>query len=137
MQQKEYKKRIKRRRIKRRRIKNNQTNKPFIFIFICMNNEPSLFIPCIDNNVSNEQIRRTMSCFGVVKQIRTIKTFHSNVCNKETELKNIIVHFRQWRTNPRTLSIRKALMDGHCIKLVHSLTTFWKIYVNKRPTTAA
>ena len=96
-----------------------------------MNHEPSLFIPCIDDNVSNAQIRNVISLFGDVKRIRTVKTFRSNVINDENVYKHVVVHFKQWRTSVNVQNMRSELLRGNSIKMVHNFALYWKIYQNK------
>jgi hypothetical protein len=92
---------------------------------------PTLCIPRLFNNVTEEIIRITMNNLrlGVIHKIMII-----NKKNKYGDnFKIAFIHFKKWNTDERTNNIRENLIKGKEVKIIYDDPWFWKVSAYKAP----
>lgn len=92
---------------------------------------PSLCIPRLFNNVTEETIRITMNNLqlGVLHKIDI-----TNKINKYGDnYKMAFIHFKKWNIDERTNSIRENLINGKEVKIIYDDPWFWKVSAYRPP----
>lgn len=92
---------------------------------------PSLCIPRLFNNVTEQTIRITINNLklGIIHKIDL-----KNITNKNGDcFKRAFIHFKKWNEDERTNSIREKLIAGKDIKIIYDDPWFWKISAFKKP----
>lgn len=102
------------------KISTNETHTMFIL------ENPSLCIPRIDRSVEYHDIFKV---FQNIKlgYIRNIDI----VYNHKTQSKRAYIHFSNWFTNPRALSIKEKILKNETMKVVHTFPEYWKFMKSK------
>jgi len=108
---------------------NNNINKVNKIKVSCFT--PSLCIPRLFNNVTEEIIRITINNLklGVIHKIDL-----KSVTNKNGDcFKRAFIHFKKWNEDERTNIIREKLIAGNEIKIIYDDPWFWKISAFRKP----
>ena len=92
-------------------------------------NQPSLCIPRVFKNISEEFIRKTFDklALGKIQRIDLIerRTERGEIYNRA------FIHFEKWFWNQEAQDARKRLIIGKDIKIVYDNPWFWKVSANK------
>lgn len=93
--------------------------------------QPSLCIPRVHTNISENQIRRIFNelKLGIIERVDMI------VCKKNDKFKMVFIHFKKWFTEGNANIAREKLKCGEEIKVIYDDPWFWKIsaYRDKKP----
>lgn len=99
--------------------------KLFLLQIVSKNNmeQPSLCIPRVHVNISENQIRRIFNelKLGVIERVDMI------VCKKNEKFKMVFIHFKKWFTEGNAQIAREKLKQGEEIKVIYDDPWFWKI----------
>lgn len=92
-------------------------------------NEPSLCIPFVFANITEERIREVFSHLelGEIERIDTVWRDSST----GGEHQRVFIHFKQWNSDENTTRTRQALLDEETIKVVYDDPWFWKISASR------
>ena len=97
-------------------------------------NQPSLCIPRVFNNIEESRIR------SVFDELALGEIHHIDVIARKNEkgepFKRVYVHFKTWYGNTVSQAARKKLLSGKEIKIVYDNPWFWKASMNKHQTKA-
>jgi len=98
-------------------------------------NQPSLCIPRVFMNITEERIRH------VLDQVGLGSIDHVDILvrksEKGDEYKRVFIHFTEWYWNKDAQAARTKLISGKEIKLVYDEPWFWKVSANNwQPTSA-
>ena len=93
-------------------------------------NQPSLCIPRVFNNIGEPRIRRVFDELQLGKIQRIDIITHNNTNTGETT-KRVFVHFEKWYWNEDAQTVRRKLIAGKDIKIVYDTPWFWKVSVNR------
>ena len=91
--------------------------------------QPSLCIPRVFNNVTEERIRRVFDEIGLGKISGIDIKERKN--EKGESFKRVFVHFEKWFWNEDAQSARRKLISGKEIKIVYDNPWFWKVSASK------
>ena len=91
--------------------------------------QPSLCIPWVHLNITEERIRGVFEAvgFGEIESIDIVKKTDKN----DREHLRVFVHFTSWADNPAAVKAKQMLLNDECIKLVYDDPWFWKIWASK------
>jgi hypothetical protein len=93
-------------------------------------NEPSLCIPRVFGNISEDRVRTVIKKLniGLIKRIDMILKKN----DKGEDYKRVFIHFERWFTDvPDAIEARKRLLEGKEIKIVYDNPWFWKVSASK------
>jgi len=93
-------------------------------------NEPSLCIPRVFGNISEDRVRTVIKKLniGLIKRIDMIPKKN----DKGEDYKRVFIHFERWFTDvPDAIEARKRLIEGKEIKIVYDNPWFWKVSASK------
>lgn len=111
---------------------NNNDNNNIIDLNHLAENQPSMCIPRVFDNVDEKQIR------DVFQKLDLGKIDHIDVIERRTEkgdkYKRVFIHFTKWNLNEDACAARQRLVEGKDIKVVYNNPWFWKISANRWPT---
>jgi len=108
-------------------------------------NIPSLCIPRVFNNISEERIRSILNelKLGDIERIDIVskagpKNTNSQPNNNNNNIANekfnmVFIHFSQWYLEGNSLIARERLLAGKEIKILYDDPWFWKISAYKMP----
>jgi len=89
-------------------------------------NEPSLCIPRVFGNISEDRIRTTIKKLNIGTIKRVDMVLRKN--DKGEDYKRVFIHFEKWFTDiPDAVEARKRLIEGKEIKIVYDNPWFWKV----------
>jgi hypothetical protein len=93
--------------------------------------QPSLCIPRVFNNITEERIRKVFADLdiGKISRIDIIE----RKGEKGDSFKRVYVHFEKWFCNADALTARTKLLSGKEIKIVYDNPWFWKVSANRMP----
>jgi len=91
--------------------------------------QPSLCIPRVFNNISEDRIRRIFDelSLGRISAV-DIKERRSE---KGESFKRVYIHFEKWFWNENAQTTRKKLISGKEVKIVYDNPWFWKVSASK------
>ena len=93
------------------------------------NNYPSLCIPRVYPNITEERIRR------IFQELALGELDHIDIVNKTSEkgekFNRVFVHFKTWYTGGNAEVARKRLIEGKDIKIMYDDPWFWKVSAYK------
>ena len=91
--------------------------------------EPSLCIPWVHTNITEERIRGVFEAigFGDIQRIDIVKKTDRN----DREHLRVFVHFSAWHDNEAAQKARQMLLNQQDIKIVYDDPWFWKIWASK------
>jgi len=92
---------------------------------------PSLCIPRLFNNVTEETIRITFNNLklGIIHKIDV-----TNKTNKNGDsFKRAFIHFKKWNIDEKTNIIRENFILGKEIKIIYDDPWFWKVSAYRPP----
>lgn len=92
--------------------------------------EPSLCIPRIFGNMTNENIKGIFqkAQLGIIRRVDIINRKNE----KGEDYKRVFIHFTRWfLDNPDVINVRQRLIEGKDIKIVYDNPWFWKVSVSK------
>lgn len=92
-------------------------------------NQPSLCIPRVFNNINETQIRSVFDQLGLGKIDRIDSILRKN--DKGESFKRVYIHFKFWNGDPVSQQAREKLLSGKEIKIVYDNPWFWKVSANK------
>ena len=96
---------------------------------IIQNENPSLCIPRILENVNHKYIR------DIFEKLKLGNINRIDIIERKTErgsnYKRVFIHFHNWYTNETATSVKERLFSGKDIKIVHNNPWFWKVSMNK------
>ena len=100
------------------------------YVFPKDNAEPSICIPRVFTNTTRKHIFEVFSELKLGK-IDRIDMVHKT--NKENEeYFRVFIHFASWnKHNDTAISVRKKLLAGNEVKIVHQDPWFWKCSASK------
>jgi len=94
-------------------------------------NEPSLCIPRVFSNITDERV------YEVIAQLELGELERIDMVERETRegvlYQRVFIHFKKW--NPSADNVRERLVNGEEIKIVYDDPWFWKVSASrsKRP----
>ena len=92
-------------------------------------NQPSMCIPRVFENISESQVR------DVFEQLDLGQLDHIDIIERRSEkgekYKRIFIHFTHWYWNDDACAARRRLIEGKDIKVVYNMPWFWKISANR------
>ena len=93
--------------------------------------QPSLCIPRVFNNITEERIRKVFADLdiGKISRIDIIE----RKGEKGDSFKRVYVHFEKWFCNADAQTARTKLLSGKEIKIVYDNPWFWKVSANRMP----
>jgi len=94
-----------------------------------MSSEPSLCIPWVFTNISQDKIRKTIEDLNIGK-IRRIDTI-TKLNSLGEKSKRIFIHFKEWYKNDNAVKARERLLEGKEIKIIYDEPWFWKVSANR------
>jgi hypothetical protein len=89
------------------------------------NNVPSLCIPRVFTNWTENRIRRIFDDLGM-GEIQRIDVI-SKTTEKGEKFNRVFVHFKRWFSNQNADMARERLLNGKEIKIVYDDPWFWKV----------
>lgn len=92
---------------------------------------PSLCIPRLFNNVTEETIRITFNNLklGIIHKIDVTSKTNKN----GDSFKRAFIHFKKWNIDERTNVIRENFILGKEIKIIYDDPWFWKVSAYRPP----
>ena len=95
------------------------------------NNIPSLCIPRVFSNITEERICRIFGdlALGDIERIDMV----SKTTEKGEKFNCIFVHFRRWYATKDADTARERLLNGKDIKIVYDDPWFWKVSAYRPP----
>ena len=102
-------------------------------------NIPSLCIPRVFNNITEERIRSILNelKLGDIERIDIVSKSgpkNNNINNNSNDKFNMVfIHFSQWYLEGNSLIARERLLSGKEIKILYDDPWFWKISAYKMP----
>jgi hypothetical protein len=93
------------------------------------NSIPSLCIPRVFPNITEERIRQTFDALdlGVIERVDMIHRFSDN----GEKFKRVFIHFSSWATNSDALRAKQRILSGGEIKIIYDEPWFWKVSLNR------
>jgi len=95
-------------------------------------NVPSLCIPRVFTNWTEQRIRRVFDELGMGEILR-IDVVGKNT-GKGEKFNRVFVHFKRWFSNQNADMARERLLNGKDIKIVYDDPWFWKVSAYREPT---
>lgn len=92
-------------------------------------NQPSLCIPRVFNNITEERLRKAF-CevdLGVIDRFDVIPCKN----DKGEQFKRVYIHFKKWSWSETAQVARRKLITGEDIKIVYDRPWFWKVSASK------
>ena len=86
---------------------------------------PSLCIPRVFNNISENRIRAVFNQVGLGEISKVDMVTRKN--EQGTEYKRVFIHFTHWFDNPNANEARRRVLNGDDIKIVYDTPWFWNI----------
>jgi hypothetical protein len=77
-----------------------------------------LYIPKVENTLSNDYIKQIFSLLGIVKKINEIQY---------AKYKKIFIHILL-NTSEQSIDLQTTLENRHSVKLVYSMPWYWTCY---------
>lgn len=96
------------------------------------NNVPSLCIPRVFTNWTENRIRRIFDDLGM-GEIQRIDVV-SKTTEKGEKFNRVFVHFKRWFANQNADMARERLLNGKEIKIVYDDPWFWKVSAYREAT---
>lgn len=90
---------------------------------------PSLCIPRVFNNISEDKIRQVFNDISLGKIRRIDIVARKN--EKGEPFKRVYIHFESWHSNDSAVAARRKIISGKEIKIVYDNPWFWKVSINK------
>ena len=92
-------------------------------------NQPSLCIPRVFSNITEERIRYVFNslCLGKLSRVDILE----RKSEKGDTFKRVFIHFDKWYWNHDAVQARKKLLSEKEIKVVYDSPWFWKVSANK------
>ena len=107
----------------------SNVSKPNFDLNYLAENQPSLCIPRVFENISERQVRE------VFEQLDLGQLDHIDIIERKSEkgekYKRIFIHFSKWYWNDEAVTARRRLIEGKDIKVVYNMPWFWKISANR------
>ena len=99
---------------------------------IMSNNFPSLFIPRVYPNITEDRIRKIFQelALGELDRIDII----NKTSDKGEKFNRVIVHFKMWYTEGNAEVAREKLLKGKDIKIMYDDPWIWKVSAYKQPS---
>ena len=97
-------------------------------------NEPSLCIPRVFSNITDERV------YEVIAQLELGELERIDMVERETRegvlYQRVFIHFKKWYNNETADHARQLLLEEQNIKVVYDEPWFWKIWASKskKPT---
>ena len=98
-----------------------------------MSTQPSICIPRVFSNITEERVRRAIDSFGAGK-ISKIDLVE-RVNHTGEKYKRVFIHFEYWYETPRARKAKEEILQGKEIKIMYDNPWFWKASMNKYQTT--
>lgn len=92
-------------------------------------NEPSLCIPFVFANITEERIREVFSHLELGEIERIDMVWRDSQSGGEHQ--RVFIHFKKWNSDENTTRTRQALIDEETIKVVYDDPWFWKISASR------
>lgn len=92
-------------------------------------NQPSLCIPRVFNNITEARVRHVFDELALGKISRVDVKERKN--EKGESFKRIYIHFEKWFWNENAQATRRKLVMGKEIKIVYDNPWFWKVSTSK------
>lgn len=91
--------------------------------------EPSLCIPRVFNNITEQRIRKVFEeiALGKISRIDIVERKNE----KGDAFKRVYIHFSKWFLSEDAQSARNKIISGKEIKIVYENPWFWKVSANK------
>jgi len=100
---------------------------PTVFRYLIMfpSNYPSLCIPRVFSNISEQKIRENFErmCFGVISRIDMV----SKTSKRGEKFYRVFIHFHAWCDDEHTFATRMRLINGEEINIQYHSKYFWKV----------
>ena len=107
----------------------SNVSKPNFDLNYLAENQPSMCIPRVFENISERQVRE------VFEQLDLGQLDHIDIIERKSEkgekYKRIFIHFSKWYWNDEAITARRRLIEGKDIKVVYNMPWFWKISANR------
>jgi hypothetical protein len=107
----------------------SNVSKPNFDLNYLADNQPSMCIPRVFENISERQVRE------VFEQLDLGQLDHIDIIERKSEkgenYKRIFIHFSKWYWNDEACTARRRLIEGKDIKVVYNMPWFWKISANR------
>ena len=107
----------------------SNVSKPNFDLNYLAENQPSMCIPRVFENISERQVRE------VFEQLDLGQLDHIDIIERKSEkgekYKRIFIHFSKWYWNDEAVTARRRLIEGKDIKVVYNMPWFWKISANR------
>jgi hypothetical protein len=94
-------------------------------------NVPSLCIPRVFTNITEEMIRKIFEDLelGIIERIDIVKKY-----SQTGQFNRIFIHFKKWfSNNGNANSARQRLLSGNEIKIIYDEPWFWKVSAYRDP----
>jgi len=92
-------------------------------------NEPSLCIPFVFANITEERIQDVFSHLDLGEIDRIDMVWRDSQSGGEHQ--RVFIHFKRWNSDENTTCTRQALLDEETIKVVYDDPWFWKISASR------
>jgi hypothetical protein len=92
-------------------------------------NQPSVCIPRVFNNITEQRVRQVFDELGLGKISRI--DVKERTSEKGESFKRVYVHFEKWFWNDDAQAARRKLISGKEIKIVYDNPWFWKVSASK------
>jgi len=99
------------------------------------NNIPSLCIPRVFTNITEEMIRKIFEDLdlGIIERIDIITKYSQN----GEKYNRVFIHFRKWFIQDGNAnSARRRLLSGNEIKVIYDEPWFWKVSAYREPNSS-
>jgi hypothetical protein len=96
-------------------------------------NVPSMCIPRVFKNITEERVRSVISQLGLGDIERVDMIYKKN--EKGDEFQRVFIHIRRWASTPDANKARERLLTGKEIKIIYDDPWFWKVSANRSVST--
>lgn len=100
-----------------------------------MSTQPSICIPRVFSNITEERVRRAIDSFGVGRISKIDLLERVNPTGEK--YKRVFIHFEYWHDTPHARKAKEDILSGKDIKIMYDNPWFWKASLNKHSTIKA
>lgn len=100
-----------------------------------MSTQPSICIPRVFSNITEERVKRAIDSFGVgrISKIDLLERVNST----GEKYKRVFIHFEYWYETPHARKAKEDILSGKGIEIMYDNPWFWKASLNKHATIKA
>ena len=95
---------------------------------------PSLCVPRVLSVPSDNRVRDLLSgIFGAASLANIVIRSREDPSSPEIKYFKIIVHFSAWPRSEKFDELRRRVLSGGSIKIIHEYPRYWRCFLNKAP----